>query len=186
MTVEVESVLLTSEGNLRLSAELAQKYFPAGVLVATLASDEELVLLPLRSAANGGLVLKQRNTAGDRAVLLSEVLRFHPPAGRFPVSWHADRGALVVALGAPLAEGASSEQYVAHGGRGGLPAVGGVPAGDEHGGRGAPAVVGAPHRERGPADGLAGSACRTSPGAATAARAGGGFSGGADRLREAT
>lgn len=184
MTREVESVLLTSEGNLRLSAELAQKYFPAGVCVATLA-DEELVLLPLRSAANGGLVLKQRNTAGDRSVLLSEVLRFQPPAGRFPVSWHADRGALVVALGAPLAEGASSEPDVAYGGRGGLPAVGGVPAGDELRGRGAPEAVGASQRERGPADGVAGSARRPSPGSSATARAGGGVSGGADRLREA-
>lgn len=160
---------LTADGYLRLTAALAQQYFPAGVCVAAM-EGENLVLLPLHAEANGGLVLKQRNTAGDRSLLVSEVLGFQPHVGRFPISWHEDRGALVVALRHGHGEGAGRERHSANRGRGGLPPVGRLPAADRDGGRRAPAPVGAPQRARGAVDRVA----RTARGASPAAPAAGG------------
>ena len=60
-------------GYLLVPAELARTYFPHDVLVA-LPKQNEVWLLPLRGSAAGGLLLKQRNLAGDRSVLLWEQL----------------------------------------------------------------------------------------------------------------
>ena len=79
------------------SAELAATYFPGDAAVATM-QDGDLVLLPLVSAAHGGLVLKQRNVAGDRSLLISEVLGFQQVGGTFDVAWDDARGALQVLL----------------------------------------------------------------------------------------
>lgn len=94
MTVE-----LTDSGYLHLPAVLAERYFPAEVLVARLHGGD-LELLPLQSANNGGLLLKRRNSAGDRSLLVLEVLGFSSPAGFFTARWDDDRGALLVHLGA--------------------------------------------------------------------------------------
>ena len=170
---------LTDGGNLRLTAALAQRYFPAGVCVAAM-EGEDLVLLPLHGEANGGLVLKQRNAAGDRSLLVSEVLGFQPRAGRFPISWHEDRGALVVALRHGHGQGAGRERHSANRGRGGLPPVGRLPAADRDGGRRAPAPVGTPQRARGAVDRVARAARGASP-AAPAAGGSGRLTAGAGR-----
>lgn len=161
---------LTAGGNLRLPAALAERYFPAGVCVAVLEADD-LVLLPLHGEANGGLVLKQRNAAGDRSLLVSEVLGFQPRAGRFSVRWQEERGALVVALRDARGEGAGSERDVANRGRGGPPAMGRVPAADRDGRHRAPSPVSAPQRARGAAHGIARAAGGDAP-PASGARAG--------------
>jgi hypothetical protein len=158
MTAAAQPVCeITPDGYLRLPGALAERYFPAGVCVATVA-DGDLVLLPLRSAANGGLVLKQRNVAGDRSLLISEVLAFQPPAGRFRVTWDHGRGALIVALTDRPGEGVSDEPDRADGGRRGLPAVDRLPAADRSGGRLAPQAVRAPDRTRSADHGVDGAA----------------------------
>ncbi len=90
-------VLFTSHGYLVLKAELARTFFPGDTLLA-LRRDRELWLLPTRGAAAGGLVLKQRNTAGDRAVLVREVLEDAPILGLRQAFWDERQGALRVAL----------------------------------------------------------------------------------------
>ncbi|TIC82982.1 hydrogenase maturation protease [Nocardioides sp. GY 10127] len=138
-----ETVTLTAGGSLHLSAAQAERWFPESALVARVvegsASDSGaggdagaahpvLELLPLVGPGNGGLVLKQRNAAGDRAVLLSEVLGFSvgsSPVGRtvaepgtLDADWDEGRGVLRVALRTHESD---------HGGGG---------AGGEHGGGG--------------------------------------------------
>lgn len=178
MSEAMDTCELTAGGDLRLSAALTERYFPAGVCVAQMAGDD-LVLLPLHGAGNGGLMFKRRNLAGDRSLLVSEVLGFRPRAGRFPVNWHEARGALVVALRDGHGTGAGSERDVADRGRGGSSPVGRVPAAHHHGGRGAAAAVGAPHRARGAAHGVA----RAAHGAAQTASATRGLGGPLGTLR---
>lgn len=91
------TVTVTADGYLHLPAALAAHRFPADVLLARLAGDR-LELMPVASVANGGLVLKQRNAAGDRSVLLNEVLEFADVSGSFPVVWDDSRGLLVVRI----------------------------------------------------------------------------------------
>ncbi len=91
------SVEFAENGYLHLSAEIAKRYFPNNVLV-TQVKGVELWLMPTRGAAAGGLLLKQRNRAGDRSVLIWEALGQHKPMGTRPAFWDAERGALRVAL----------------------------------------------------------------------------------------
>ena len=95
------TVELTGDGYLRLSAALAERFFPHGVLVP-LVKPGEWWLLPTRGAAAGGLLLKVRNPAGDRAVLVRDLLdelggTVRP--GVLPASWDHHAGALRVQLG---------------------------------------------------------------------------------------
>lgn len=90
-------VLFTSHGYLVLDADLARTFFPGDTVLA-LRRDPELWLLPTRGAAAGGLVLKQRNAAGDRAVLVREVLEDAPITGPRRAYWDERQGALRVAL----------------------------------------------------------------------------------------
>ncbi len=92
-----ERVEITADGYLRLSAAVAAHYFPEDVLVP-LVKGRELWLLPLRGAAAGGLLLKQRNAQGDRAVIIWEALPPDTPPGWRPAFWDGANGALRVAL----------------------------------------------------------------------------------------
>jgi|SRR5690349_17537426 len=94
--MEVE---FTDAGYLSLGAHLAHTYFPSDAAVAAVRGDE-LWLLPLRNAASGGLVLKQRNVAGDRSLLVREVLDDRVPVGTRSGRWDAEQGALRIRLGA--------------------------------------------------------------------------------------
>ena len=93
--VEVE---LTPDGYVRLDAADAARLFPGDALVAQ-QRDDELWLLPLLSQQSGGLLLKQRNLAGDRAVLVHEALTPGWPSGAMTGVWDSAAGALRVALG---------------------------------------------------------------------------------------
>ncbi len=64
---------ITKSGYLRVSAATARSLFPGDALIA-LYRDGQLLLLPTRGPAGGGLLLKQYNPSGDRCVLLNEVL----------------------------------------------------------------------------------------------------------------
>lgn len=93
-----EEVELTENGYLHMSAEFAGRHFPADVCAASLQA-EELLLLPVHSQANGGHLLKLRNAAGDRSLLIREVLGDQALVGRFPASWDEGRGSVVIRIG---------------------------------------------------------------------------------------
>lgn len=91
------TVEFTEDGYLRLSAALSAAHFPAHVAVGAV-RDDALWLLPLRGPRNGGLLLKQRTPAGDRAVLVRELLDDHIPVGVRHAVWEDDQGALRIPL----------------------------------------------------------------------------------------
>jgi len=91
------TVELTDSAHLRMPVALAAEHFPSGVC-AGLRNGSELFLVPLHAEANGGLVLKERNPAGDRAVLLREVLGDDAPVGVFPAVWDDEEGQLRIEL----------------------------------------------------------------------------------------
>ena len=91
------SVEFTADGYLRLDARLAGSRFPSSAAVA-LVREGQLWLLPLRGPQSGGLLLKQRNIAGDRSTLIREVLEDRIPVGVWPAFWDAEQGALRVPL----------------------------------------------------------------------------------------
>lgn len=93
-------VELTASGSLHLNAETAQRLLPSDACVASYSGDV-VTILPLADAAHGGLVVKRRNAAGDRSILLSEVLGFADTAslaGHYPVEEDSERGLLRVHL----------------------------------------------------------------------------------------
>ena len=92
------SVEISADGYLRLAADVSKRYFPEDVLVP-LPKGNELWLLPIRNAAAGGLLLKQRNKEGDRSVVIWEAIPPETTPGTYIGFWDGDRGALRVALG---------------------------------------------------------------------------------------
>ncbi|WP_219996395.1 hypothetical protein [Nocardioides humi] len=74
-----------------------ERYFPAGV-VGALVEQDAVLLIPIRSAANGGHLLKHRNPQGDRSLLMREFLDGDPVPGVVGVDWDVARGALRVPL----------------------------------------------------------------------------------------
>jgi hydrogenase maturation protease len=132
------TVEVTESGYLHLPAGLAAEHFPGDTCVARMDGDT-LVLMPLVSAAHGGLVLKQRNAAGDRSLLVSEVFSFEPVCGTFEVQWDEDRGALRVEMAGGLHGTAQRDRGPDRGGAR-VGSVGGLPVGHHPGGdRPAPA-----------------------------------------------
>lgn len=91
------TVEFTADGYLRISADLAASRFPAHVAAGTV-RDGQLWLLPLRGPRSGGLLLKQRTAAGDRAVLVRELLHDEIPHGIRTAVWDASHGALRISL----------------------------------------------------------------------------------------
>lgn len=101
--VEVE---IDRDGYLRLTADIADRYFPASVCGA-MHIGQRLSLVPIQSQSNGGHLLKQRNAAGDRCVLVRELTDADLAPGVFPAIWDAEAGALVVSLDSPIREASS-------------------------------------------------------------------------------
>lgn len=104
MPVSRYEVELTHNGYLYLNADLAASRFPHDVVSATVEAGE-LVLWPMRGAAAGGLLLKQRNLAGDRCVLISEVVPRDVTPGVKEALWDEERFHLRIQLAAPRAVG---------------------------------------------------------------------------------
>ncbi len=86
-------VEITTEGYLRLDSALAASRFPSDA-VAAVFRDEALWLIPLRGPSSGGLLLKQRTAAGDRAVLVRDVLPDGFPVGVRAAWWDDENRAL--------------------------------------------------------------------------------------------
>lgn len=91
------SVEITGDGYLRLDAALAASRFPSDALAAV-PRDDELWLYPLRGPSAGGLLLKQRTPAGDRAVLIGEFLGDGVRPGVRVACWDDEHKALRVPL----------------------------------------------------------------------------------------
>lgn len=92
-----QCVEINRDGYLHLDADLARRHFPADACVARLSGDV-LELMPLVNASHGGLVLRQRNPAGDRTLLIHEVLEFGGQHGRFRARWDEQQGVFKVDL----------------------------------------------------------------------------------------
>ena len=98
--VPVAQVQFTGRGYLIIGADVARAYFPTDAVIA-LARGRELWVLPVNSRAAGGLLLKQRNTLGDRSVLVWHVM---PDEARLEgtrsACWDAANAALRIDLDA--------------------------------------------------------------------------------------
>lgn len=92
-----DTVEFTTDGYLRLGARLAAARFPSDAAVAAV-RDGQFWLIPLRGPQSGGLLLKQRNPAGDRSVLVREVLADQVLTGRRPAYWDDAQGGLRIPL----------------------------------------------------------------------------------------
>jgi hydrogenase maturation protease len=92
--VDVE---ISADGYLRLDAALAASRFPSDA-VAAVAREDQLWLFPLRGHSSGGLLLKQRNPAGDRTVLVHEILGAGHPVGVRAAFWDDEHKALRIPL----------------------------------------------------------------------------------------
>ncbi|MFV0461888.1 MAG: hydrogenase maturation protease [Nostocoides sp.] len=88
-------VEVSTDGYLRMDAETAQEYFPTGAVGGQF-SDVGFDLIPLAGPAHGGGVLKQRNTAGDRSILVRELIDRDLPPGRYACRWDPSAGAVHV------------------------------------------------------------------------------------------
>ena len=98
---------LTNSGYLYMTAELASARFPNDAVLATIEAGN-LILWPTSGASAGGLILKQRNTAGDRCVLISEVIPPDTPPGIKTALWDESRFRLTVELVAARAVGCNT------------------------------------------------------------------------------
>lgn len=87
------TVEFTADGYLRLDAATAAARFPSDAVAAVL-RDGALWLIPLRGPRSGGLLLKQRTPAGDRSVLVSELLRETPLRGVHRACWDDEQSAM--------------------------------------------------------------------------------------------
>jgi hypothetical protein len=112
MTFERWELEYTGAGYLLIPRSVAARFFPSDSAVAT-RRGTEVWLLPTRGNAAGGLLLKQRNAAGDRAVLLAPFLPEDTLAGSWPAIWDDGEGALRIHY-RPLQSGAVAAASVVH------------------------------------------------------------------------
>jgi hypothetical protein len=87
---------LTSTGYLHISAEEAAR-FPTGTVIV-LVRGEELWLLPVSHPGAGGLLLKIRNSRGDRSVFVQDLLPEGVHPGVRDAVWDEKLGAIRIPL----------------------------------------------------------------------------------------
>ncbi len=92
---------ITTRGYLILPINVATEYFAEDACVAMI-RENELWVLPIRSSASGGLMLKQRNLQGDRSVLVWEALPDDHHSGNFNANWDAENGAMRIDFQNPI------------------------------------------------------------------------------------
>lgn len=91
----IVDVEVTSDGYLRLPAEFSQQYFSYDKCIGTIA-EGEFVLWPATNYTDAAILMKQRNVAGDRSVLIREIWGDEYPVGNFAAQWQASRKRLVL------------------------------------------------------------------------------------------
>lgn len=88
------------QGGLYLARAICEKYFLGLESVILLRREQDLLVLPVRHAAAGGYLLKQRNGAGDRVVFAPDFFRqngIEDAVDRdMPIHWDSMKAALVV------------------------------------------------------------------------------------------
>lgn len=94
-----------ARGNIYLSRELCDIYFPCIASIALIAREGAILIVPLIQESGGGLLLKTRNARGDRVIHGQEFFRDKGFVEDFeerivPVHWSSESAALVV-LGIP-------------------------------------------------------------------------------------
>jgi len=82
---------------LQFSAEVGERCFPQDALVVT-REDDALLLWPVRGAEGGGLLVKRRNAAGDRSVLIAERLPDAAIPGAKIAHWDESQKVLKITL----------------------------------------------------------------------------------------
>jgi hypothetical protein len=87
---------LTSTGYLHIPAEEAVR-FPTGTAIA-LVRGEELMVMPVSHLGAGGLLLKFRNSRGDRSMFVQELLPEGVPPGIRDAVWDDQYGAFRIPL----------------------------------------------------------------------------------------
>jgi hypothetical protein len=89
-------------GSFYLDADLYDRHFGGLDAVAILRRAEQLVLLPLQHASNGGSLAKIRNARGDRVIHARELLRElaigDSESYEVAVQWDPELAALTIAL----------------------------------------------------------------------------------------
>lgn len=88
---------ITETGYLQVPAEVAQKHFTTGAIIAVVRG-QELHVMPVNYVGAGGLILKYRNARGDRSVLISQFLPSDIVYGERTVVWDEE----ILALRIPL------------------------------------------------------------------------------------
>ncbi len=69
--------LRLQKGSLYLSHECYEKYFKGLGSVILVKRDNHLLVMPVHNEAGGGLLMKIRNSRGDRVIHAQEFLTFH-------------------------------------------------------------------------------------------------------------
>jgi hydrogenase maturation protease len=92
-----------ADGNLFFDQALCRRHLAGTASVALVRQDHQVMIFPLHAAEHGGLLLKQRNSGGDRIVHAQAFFRDNAlpdsAAQPLPAVWDAQRAALVVDLG---------------------------------------------------------------------------------------
>ncbi len=73
----MSETISVARGSLRLSNETYERYFSGLEAVVLQRRADDLVVLPVRQASAGGLILKRRNARGDRVVSAGDFFRSH-------------------------------------------------------------------------------------------------------------
>lgn len=106
MPDEVVAAEITQDGYLRLPPEVCAAHFRADRCVG-IRHDSEYVLLPATVYAQNGMIMKQRNPAGQRSVLIREVWGDDHPVGAVQARWQPTRRRLVITGGVASPQEAS-------------------------------------------------------------------------------
>lgn len=93
--------VIVARGNLYLSRETCEACLSGIEAVALLDREDRVLIVPLMPESGGGLLLKVRNTHGDRVIHAQEFFRekgyvedFEERS--FPLDWNQESAALVV------------------------------------------------------------------------------------------
>jgi hypothetical protein len=96
-----ETGAAAAAGNLYLSLELCQRFLPGIESVALIRRDNRVLIVPLTRESGGGLLLKYRNSRGDRVIQAQEFFRTNGlreslDLRRLAIQWDPSAAALVL------------------------------------------------------------------------------------------
>ncbi|MHB1172358.1 MAG: hypothetical protein ACYCZY_07645 [Lacisediminihabitans sp.] len=89
-------VEITADGYLRLPAEFCHEHFPQDRCAGLRQDESTFVVMPVSAIAPNALIMKQRNLAGQRSVLIREVCGDDYPVGQIEAIWLSGRRRLIL------------------------------------------------------------------------------------------